>query len=92
MLIELSEQDIQSLLEILMNSTGVPWKLTHPLIMRIGAQQQAVQQQQLRQLQPQQRVPEPAPAMMRGNSHGDSAADTVERGDLDPERGAAGAR
>ena len=74
MLLDLTDQEVQNLINILTQSTGMPWVMTHPLIMKIGQQQQ----QQL--AQPQQAQPQ---AMMtRGNSHDDS--------DLDQERGAAG--
>lgn len=63
--VEFSEQEVQSLLQVLMGSG--PWNVVHPLIMKIGGQMQG--QQAGRQQSPQ---------VMRGNSDGSHS--DAERG------------
>lgn len=71
MKIELTDQEVSALIQILTNTTGSPWVITHPLIMKIGQQQQA---------QAQEAQPQAEPAGRKGgNSH--------DRSDLDEERG-----
>jgi len=55
-LIELTEQETQNLLHVLTQSTGAPWAMTHPLIMKIGGQTQGQQAA--------------ATQRTKGNSHG----------------------
>lgn len=80
--IELNDQEVQNLIQILTNSTGMPWVMTHPLIIKISAQQQEAQaaMQRLQQLQPTLQHPQE----QKGNSHGTAT------GDLDTKRSAAG--
>lgn len=73
MKLELSDQEVSALIQILTNTTGSPWVITHPLIMKIGQQQQA-------QAQAQEAQPQAEPVGRKGgNSH--------DRSDLDEERG-----
>lgn len=65
--VDLSEQEVQALLQVLMNSVGSPWSVTHPLIMKIGNQMQGPGRQQ-------------SPQLARGNSsHGDGDSDAQRR-------------
>ena len=38
----LSDQELQNLLQILMNTRDHPWVITHPLIVKLGQQGQAL--------------------------------------------------
>ena len=76
MIIELTEQEVANLMQILTTSTGQPWVITHPLIMKIGQQQGQQQAAAQQQAQPQAEV------VVKGYSHDPGS-------DFDQERSAA---
>jgi hypothetical protein len=57
MKIDLEEHEIQNTLQILMNTTGFAWVVTHPLILKISAQTKP-----LAQAKPEPEEPKKEPA------------------------------